>query len=61
MAEDYYARMALYRKRMKDMIKRVALSTWLSVKRVIEGCVCMSRCIKRAGVEGILAGTRGAI
>lgn len=54
MAEDYYARMALYRKRMKDMIKRAALSTWMSVERVIGGCVCMSRCIK-CGVKGISA------
>lgn len=59
MAEDYYARMALYRKRMKDMIKRAALSTWVSVERVIGGCVCTSRCIKRGG--GGYLGDRGAI
>lgn len=35
MAENYYARMVLYRERMKDMIKRVALSTWVSVERMI--------------------------
>lgn len=62
MAEDYYARMALYRKRMKDMIKRVALSTWMSVGRVIGGCcVCIPRVVQNGGKKVSRWQSEGAI